>query len=368
MINLNGYSERMYEAAFLPEKWVSLLDDLAFATNSAEGGIGSYWPNQKGIHTTHRICAERPQWQQSPEECRHWLTHVRSNRHVNQGFFQLDPFKGDWNELPDFEQRLENHKARGFGVQTGAILELFNGEIITLEFTRRFGAPRYDNSILFGLNGIHEAFRQSVFFASRLEFERARNSVDTLNDIGLPGALLSPQGQLLYTNSLFESVEHYTIHMPSGQISIRGNDTLRKTFAQAVELSATKSGRIPVPASDTRGPAVIHLMPMCREARSIFSMSCTIMVIAPVCTTAGVPSPELVSDIFALTKTEARLATTLASGLSLRDSAAKQGITIGTARGYLIRIFSKTQTAQQSELVSLLKGIPTKDVSTITWK
>ena len=61
--------------------------------------------------------------------------------------------------------------------------------------------------------------------------------------------------------------------------------------------------------------------------------------------------------VFKLTASEASLATALASGLSLKESAASAGIQFGTVRGYLIRVFRKTGTSQQSQLVALLKSM-----------
>jgi len=61
-------------------------------------------------------------------------------------------------------------------------------------------------------------------------------------------------------------------------------------------------------------------------------------------------------QLFNLTESEARFASALASGLSLMQAAAAQGVRISTARTHLARIFQKTETRQQSQLVSLLRG------------
>ncbi|MDF3214501.1 helix-turn-helix transcriptional regulator [Mesorhizobium sp. M7A.F.Ca.CA.001.09.2.1] len=63
-----------------------------------------------------------------------------------------------------------------------------------------------------------------------------------------------------------------------------------------------------------------------------------------------------VRELFDLTPAEARLATALASGRSLKEAADSSNITVKTGRTYLERIFSRTRTRQQSELVALLKS------------
>lgn len=61
-------------------------------------------------------------------------------------------------------------------------------------------------------------------------------------------------------------------------------------------------------------------------------------------------------QLFDLTDTEAKFASALASGSSLTEAAETQGVRISTARTHLARIFQKTNTRQQSQLVSLLRS------------
>ncbi|MDR6873381.1 DNA-binding CsgD family transcriptional regulator [Bosea sp. BE125] len=66
---------------------------------------------------------------------------------------------------------------------------------------------------------------------------------------------------------------------------------------------------------------------------------------------------EQVQSVFGLTPKEARLACSLAEGLSLKDAAQRQGIRFKTARSYLEGIFQKTGAHQQSQLVAVLKTV-----------
>lgn len=59
---------------------------------------------------------------------------------------------------------------------------------------------------------------------------------------------------------------------------------------------------------------------------------------------------------FDLSRSEAKLATALANGRSLKEISAETGIQINTARTYLDRVFRKTDTHQQSQLVALLRS------------
>ena len=58
-----------------------------------------------------------------------------------------------------------------------------------------------------------------------------------------------------------------------------------------------------------------------------------------------------------LTPAEARLAPDLPAGLTLAETAARGGVTVKSARTYLERVFQKTGTHQQSQLVAMLKTL-----------
>lgn len=72
--------------------------------------------------------------------------------------------------------------------------------------------------------------------------------------------------------------------------------------------------------------------------------------------TGEAPSINLLRDLFDLTPAEARIAPTLASGQSLREAADSGGIKFSTGRSYLERVFEKTGTHRQSQLVALLQS------------
>ena len=63
---------------------------------------------------------------------------------------------------------------------------------------------------------------------------------------------------------------------------------------------------------------------------------------------------QLVSQLFGLTKAEARLATLLADGLSVAEAAETMHVSEGSARSYCKRIYAKTGLKRQAELVRLV--------------
>ncbi len=60
--------------------------------------------------------------------------------------------------------------------------------------------------------------------------------------------------------------------------------------------------------------------------------------------------------LFGLTRTEAKFASSLASGLSLQEAAKAHEVTPSTARSHMKNIFRKTGVCRQSQVAALLRG------------
>ncbi|CAH2406318.1 LuxR family transcriptional regulator [Mesorhizobium ventifaucium] len=92
------------------------------------------------------------------------------------------------------------------------------------------------------------------------------------------------------------------------------------------------------------------------RAYGLASERCAVIMVTEVARRIPDGFETHVRGLFDLTSAEARLAAGLASGSTLKEAAARSNITVKTCRTYLERIFSKTRTRQQSELVALLKS------------
>lgn len=70
---------------------------------------------------------------------------------------------------------------------------------------------------------------------------------------------------------------------------------------------------------------------------------------------AGLSSAtEVLETVYSLTHSEAQLVRLLSQGMSLEEVAQARGVSINTARSHLKRVFSKTDTKRQGELVRLV--------------
>jgi DNA-binding CsgD family transcriptional regulator len=152
--------------------------------------------------------------------------------------------------------------------------------------------------------------------------------------------------------------EKIRLPVAHGGLAIADRDANRLFQAAVTRMQQeTTVGSIPVPAIGDNAAFVVHLLPLRRAAHDIFGGADTLIIATPITPTALVPSASLLNALFDLTPTEARLATDLASGLTLAESASKNGVTTKSARTYLERIFRKTGAHKQGQLVAMLKTV-----------
>jgi len=139
-------------------------------------------------------------------------------------------------------------------------------------------------------------------------------------------------------------------------IADRGANQLFQEAVIGMNGAATARS-IPVPAIGERPAFVLHLLPITRTAHDIFTGADLLVLATPITPSVLVPSASLLNALFDFTPAEARLAADLASGMTLSESAAKRGLTTKSARTYLERIFHKTSTHQQSQVVAMMRTV-----------
>jgi DNA-binding CsgD family transcriptional regulator/PAS domain-containing protein len=109
-----------------------------------------------------------------------------------------------------------------------------------------------------------------------------------------------------------------------------------------------------------RSPYVVTAVPVAsiRESAGLHATAAMILLIHDPDKGSTVPADAL-RAIYGLTPAEAKLAMRLASGESVTEAADELGITTGTARIELKRVFAKMGARRQSDLVRMIAGIKT---------
>ncbi|HPG26455.1 MAG: hypothetical protein H6748_12085 [Spirochaetaceae bacterium] len=153
-------------------------------------------------------------------------------------------------------------------------------------------------------------------------------------------------------------------------IAIRdGRLSLKRPEAEHALAQAIDQLRSPDPQRPRRGLFRIERPSALRAYHAMVSPTVGSLFAAPVSSTVLlwltdpesvlVPDEQAIATLLGLTPSEARIAASVASGLSVREHAERTGTTIGTARWTLKRALQKAGARSQANLVRIvLQSIP----------
>ncbi len=129
----------------------------------------------------------------------------------------------------------------------------------------------------------------------------------------------------------------------------------RVAVSRMKAMDATHSISIPRPGGLRPLSALTVPLSMACDDGGEDALSCLVLISDP---DHGVSlNRERLQEIYGLTPAEARLAALLAQGKHLKTAAAELGISLETARTHLKRVFSKTTSGGQADLVRLLLNL-----------
>ena len=352
----------IYEAAFQPERWMPVLGELA--------DIASLGSGARGEGALMLYADRRPVRFKAAETLTLSLQEFMAADAWKDSqlisYFQANPFTGfvlgsDYypRELVEQEPVLQANMARGLGPMLGTIIPMPSGELAVMTLHRLQKDGPYPEGAAARLDGFHPHLARAAFIAARLGLEHARAAVATLEALGLPAVVLTAGGRAVVTNALVDTVQQALLPTAFGGIALShppANRLLQEAVAQLASRQGAPVCSIPIPATEDAPALVAHVLPLRGSAHDIFAQGEVLVALTAVNASMLVPSASVLTGLFDLTPSEARVATQLAQGQPLRAAAEACGITFSTARSYLEKIFIKTGVRQQSQLVALLKS------------
>lgn len=349
--------DSIYEAGAIPELWprtLALFDELSEAAGSVFFAVRNGAVRWVASEPFEELAAGYMERGYAGNDER--TTRLLGAQHA--GFVtDLDVFsREDWEAS---KARKTYWEPRGYGWGVATSIDVPTGDLLIFHGERRLeqGVPSRD--IVNRLDRIRPHLARAAMLTNRISFERVNAAVAALEIVGVPAAVLDERGQALATNRLLDDMCPDVVVARPRRIALANAnaDALLVSAFEAIKAAQFGSGpqSIPVPATETNSPVVVHLHPVRRQARDIFSRASALMLLTPV-TTAVVPTASVIQGLFDLTPAEARVARGLASGLSVAAIAASHGTTVTTVRNQIRSVFSKTGIRRQAELVGLLTG------------
>ena len=177
---------------------------------------------------------------------------------------------------------------------------------------------------------------------------------DILRLVTIGMVLCDRSGRVIYSNAAAERWmrSRGAIAVQGGRVVSRRPD-VRRRLEEALERATVGEPRAPDALALPRGsgdpiPDVVSVLPFA-------GTPCALMVFGGCDWDAG--RSDLALRAIGLTRAERRLVGHLCRGHALEDAATEAEVTISTARTYLKRVFAKTGTHRQSELVALLASL-----------
>ena len=189
---------------------------------------------------------------------------------------------------------------------------------------------------------------------------------EALDGLAVPVILTGASGAVFHANGAADEMlsANGPIHTKNGVLQAQNpmvTDALLGAIASAATADASLGSRgigLPVSAAG-RPPAVAYVLPLTAgTARAAFRPACAAVFVST--TISASPLPEAVlTTLFDLTPKEARVLLQIGSGLGASQTATLLDISENTLKTHLNRIFAKTHTRRQADLVKLISDIGT---------
>ncbi|MEO5807297.1 helix-turn-helix transcriptional regulator [Devosia sp.] len=345
----------IYEAAVLPERWPAVLDRLCAISGAWGGALVAVDNAQRTRFTT--TDSYRAPFEDLAKSGRTY-SNTRTERFLAARYsgFSRDLDFCTQDELDvDAVYRTLLHP-HGLNWTMGSVITMPTEDVLVFDFVHRKIDGPFEQEAVAALNPFRPHLARAGLLSTRLRLERARQAIETLAMIGLPGAVLTAAGKVMACNGMFEALApriSVGARDVLGMLDGRALSIVQNSLAAVTSDEAPSIRSIPVAMTGEMPALIIHLVPIRRSAHDIFIGSNCLMMVTPVLA-PDAPLTEMLNGLFDLTPAEARLAKALASGSTKSDFAAGAGISTETVKTQLKSVFEKTGVSRQADLVRLL--------------
>ncbi|MFG1479118.1 helix-turn-helix transcriptional regulator [Xanthobacter sp. V4C-4] len=366
MLKFSDVVYRIYEATLSPEHWPAALDGIATLSGSEGALVYAKRPtgwdiaaHSPGLADAVRIYADEHWWQHNP-----WL-----DQSVEVGFRVGDVYCdhdiiGDKRatDLPFYSQFLPRV---GLGWQMAAVIQADLGVPTGLVVQRAKPKGPYATAEMDTLQLVSRHLEQSLRISSKFAAASAAEgsaaaALDTMDHAAF--VLDGQQRPVIVNQPAQHLMGRYFTHDEGRLVPARRHEqeafsaVVRNAHAADPQASGAPQ---PTTISDPQGggPLVVWTLPVVGASANhlgITQPDAHVLVLAQPLEQDRVIDPGVLRNVFELTLGEARLAALLGAGQSLKDAASQLGITEGTARVVLKRVFQKLDVGRQAELVSKL--------------
>lgn len=352
------FLDLVYEAAFMTDQWQRILDRLAAGSNALGSILLANSVNVRNRSVASAslddLVEQAPKWEAINTRSKLLVTLPDSEFHSDADHFSEQQMAEDW-----FYR--DHLWPLGLGYAAATSIHVPNGDTLIFSVERQRENGPFERGQVDSLTQIRPHLARSAMMASRLAFQQASTMTATLSAVGLPCAVIGENGTVIAMNAEMEALGPRIRTGAGNRVSLAhapANALLQDILEPMGRGLLPAFQSIPIAATDDEAALVLHLLPIRRNARDVFSRSTAILTATPV-GKYGAPDVRVICGLFDLTPGEARVAREIAIGTSIEEIARKTDLSVHTVRTYLKLIYSKTGTSRQAQLTALLAGLAT---------
>ena len=220
----------------------------------------------------------------------------------------------------------------------------------------------------------HMIEAMSTYLHLRTTYAQAGVGKQLLDEFRYPAVLVDPYRAIVYQNrSAEELLGRSAVLISRGNLLCckgAADDTNLLEALRSLDLSSPSGATASAPQRrdrafvrlargvDGRGMALFLSAIRPEEVMQSFGHTSLALLVLHEPSVERRFDPFIIGEIFGLTPAESRVAMRLAQGKSVEQIALESSVLPSTIRSQLKSIFAKTSTGRQSEVVSLLAGLP----------
>lgn len=364
LCGLDQALDQSLEAAVDPSLWPKILDRLTAATGSFGANIipaNARSPDLIIATESVRPCLEdyfANGWHINEWRARGIPLMMRDGTMRDQQYTTRDQF-----EHLDYYRFQAKH-----GIGRTCIIGFSSPEdLLCLTLHRTLGSDVFSDEEAAVFQNARERLMASAMIMRGMSASRIGGMIDAFRATGVAAIFfdrfcrvteVTPDAERLFGEEVFISNRTISSRVPEVTTAIQKR--MRSILTEKWLTPNEPGSSITIPRDGTR-PMVLRIQRLGGNLPDFFAHSVGVCLIEDVGGKQRHNQQQL-RQLFALTATEAIIATMISQGMTLQTVAKKRSISYETARSHLRSIFSKTNTGRQAELAALLTRLNLADL------
>ena len=204
---------------------------------------------------------------------------------------------------------------------------------------------------------------QAAVLARNVSYANALGMLDAYQSLDYASFLLDEQGCVVKFNAKAEMLLGDGLEMSQRMLRCtypEDSVSLSRAIASVnrpIDLALTTSPAVVVARRPLQRPLILQAIRLSGLAGGLFSPARIMLIVTDPGGAITATPLEYAQKAFGLTLAEGRLVANLEQGLSLAMAAEVLEISVETARSHLKRVFAKTDTARQTDLMMLMNRL-----------